>query len=169
MPAPPLAKHRWMDRITAGLLAASLGVALGAATPAFLRAAGVEIPVAASPSAAPLALPRRPPEILAHEGLPDMPFDGDDDDVPLFSDPSPGPLGPGGLRDASDPWSQVGLARGPVALHEHPGGATKIVGEVGAGELVTIVRFAGEWALVVHAGAGALVSGWAKRSEIAVR
>jgi hypothetical protein len=168
MPAPPLAKHRWMDRITAGLLAASVGVALGAATPSFLRAAGVEIPVAAPPSAAPLALPRRPPEILAHEGLPDMPFDGDDDDAPLLSDPASPPPAPG-LRDASDPWSQVGLARGPVVLHEHPAGAAKIVGEVGAGELVTVVRFAGEWALVVHAGSGALVSGWAKRSEIAVR
>jgi hypothetical protein len=165
-----------MDRITAGLLAASVGVTLGAATPAFLRAAGVEIPVAAPPSsAAPLALPRRPPEILAHEGFPDVPFDGEDDEGPLSTDPSPGPLGapspprPGPPRDRADPWSQVGLARAPVVLHEHPAGAARIVGEVGAGELVTIVRFAGEWALVVHAGSGALVSGWAKRSEIAVR
>lgn len=141
-----------MDRLTAALLAASVGIAVGAATPAFLRAAGVQLlhGAAAPPgSAAPLALPHRPPEILGHEG---PPFDPDDDDLPL-----------------PEPRGQLGLTRSPLVLHEQPAGAARGVADVEAGELVTIVRFAGDWALVYYGGSGGLVVGWAKKSEIAIR
>jgi hypothetical protein len=150
--APP-SKQRWMDRITTAILAASLGVTAGAATPALLRAAGVKTPGAPSGSAAPLALPHRPPEILGHEGAL---FDPDDDEAQL-----------------SEPHGQIGLTRGPLVLHEHPSGAARVVGEVQAGELVTILRISGEWAQVYYgagsAGGGSLVLGWARKSEIAVR
>jgi hypothetical protein len=125
--------------------------------PAFLVAGGVELRgTVASPSAAPLALPHRPPEILAHESPLDLPFDGDDDEGPLVET---GHLGDG----------QVGLTRGPLVLHEQPTGAAASAGDVEAGERVTILRVVDDWALVYHAGSAGLVVGWAKKSEIAVR
>jgi hypothetical protein len=148
---------RWIDRLTTGLLAASVGVTVGAATPAFLRAGGVELGSTVGPdSAAPLALPHRPPEILAHEGPLDLSVDADDDEGPLVE---PGHAGAG----------QVGLTRGPLVLREQPAGAAPSVGDVEAGELVTILRVNGDWALVYYGGSGGLVVGWAKKSEIAVR
>jgi hypothetical protein len=170
VPSPPPALHqktRWTDRLTTALLTASLGVAVGPAAPALLRAAGVASPAAApSESAAPLALPHRPPEILGHEGAGAL-FDPDDDEAQI-----------------SEPHGQLGLTRGPLVLHEHPADAARVVGDVQAGELVAIVRISGDWALVYYSGsaghadphppdphtpAGSLVLGWARKSEIAIR
>lgn len=153
-PAPTKVKPvrlRWVARLTTALLAASLGVLAGAATPAFLRAAGVKLRSEEPPaSAAPLALPHRPPELLSHEG-PEGLFDPDDDEAP----PSHG---------------QLGLAREKVALHEQPATVAPEVGDVEAGEMVTILRVVGEWALVYSGGDGGnLVVGWVRKSEIAVR
>ena len=81
-----------------------------------------------------------------------MPFDDADDESPL-----------------DGPHGQLGLTRGPLVLHEQPAGRAGVVGDVEAGELVTVLRVAGDWALVYYGGAGGLVVGWAKKSEIAIR
>src|SRR5262249_43325923 len=72
--AAPAHGARWVDRVTAVLLAVASGAVLASAAPALLRAAGVELPSRSdpSPSSAPLALPRVPPDILGHPGSPDL-------------------------------------------------------------------------------------------------
>jgi hypothetical protein len=149
---------RRIDRLTTALLAASVGITFGAATPSFLVAAGVDLPsvraqlpgAEPAPIDAPLALPHRPPEILGHPEGAEYPFD------------------PDGEEDAPEPHGQVGLTRRPLVLHEQPAGRATVVGEVQAGEMVTVLRVAGDWALVYYNG-GDLVVGWAKKSEIAIR
>jgi hypothetical protein len=149
---------RRIDRLTTALLAASVGITFGAATPSFLVAAGVDLPsvgaelpgTEASPAEERLVLPHRPPEIVAHPDGTEYPFDPDGDD------------------DAPEPHGQLGLTRRPLVLHEQPAGRATVVGDVKAGEMVTILRVAGDWALVYYNGGG-LVVGWAKKSEIAIR
>jgi uncharacterized protein YgiM (DUF1202 family) len=136
--------------MTTALLAVTVGVVGAAATPALLRAAGVEIPVAAAPSSdAPLALPRQPPEIRG--ALPDPSLEADDEEA------LPHPAG------------QLGLTRGSLVLRENPAQGAGVVGKVGGGELVTILRLQGDWALVYYGGGGNLVAGWARKNEIAIR
>jgi hypothetical protein len=155
-PDAPAAPTRWLNRLTTALLALSIAIAVGAATPALLRAAGSElVPRDAPPlSAPPIAMPRRPPEILGHEGEPERLFepDGESDGTPR-----PGPRG------------QLGLTRGPLVLHERAADSAGMVGAVQGGEMVTVLRIAGDWALVYYGGADGLVVGWAKKSEIAIR
>jgi uncharacterized protein YgiM (DUF1202 family) len=136
--------------MTTALLAASLGLVAFAATPAILRVAGVDIPIAAAPSsAAPLALPHPPPEIRG--ALPDPAIDVDDEEA------------------APEPGGQLGLTRGSLVLREGPALAAPVVGKVGGGELVTILRIQGDWALVYYGGGSNLVAGWARKNEIAIR
>src|SRR3954470_13512996 len=90
-PAPtsaPPRPSRWIERATSLLLAVATGATLAAATPALLRAAGAELPSGSpSDSTPPIALPHRPPEILAHPDGPEIPGallddqDGDADDA----------------------------------------------------------------------------------------
>jgi hypothetical protein len=130
----------------------SLGVVMGVATPALLRAAGADLAVtsAAPVTAPPIAMPRRPPEILAH---------GDDLEGPADYDETP----------PAEPQGQLGLTRGALVLHERPAGGAGVVGDVQAGEMVTVLRITGDWALVYYGGAEGLVIGWAKKSDIAIR
>src|SRR5262245_58350218 len=87
----PPRKARWLDRLVMALLAVAVATATAALTPALLQAGGVELPVAAKPSAdaAPLALPRRPPEIR--------------NDI-----------------EEGAPHGQLGLARTAITLHDEP-------------------------------------------------
>jgi hypothetical protein len=148
-PTPP----RWLDRITVVLLVLSVGLALGAAAPALLAVAGAPLPVTAPPaSGRPIALPHRPPEILSQ------------------------PEGPGALVDPDRepdpddaPGGQVGFTRVPLTLRELPALNAEVVGQVRAGELVTIPFISGEWALVQYGASGGMLAGWAKKSEIAIR
>jgi hypothetical protein len=156
-PNPPAQPARWIDRLATALLALSLGVVVGAATPALLHAAGSDLAVlraAPSLSASPLAMPRRPPEILAHEGDREglVESDGDSDETSL-----------------PEPHGQLGLTRTPLVLHERAADGAGVVGAVEAGERVTILRIAGDWALVYYGGADSVAIGWAKKSEIAIR
>src|SRR5262249_3369795 len=131
------------------LLVLSVSLALGAAAPAFLAAVGAPLPSAAPEGTArPLPLPHRPPEILSQ----------------------PETEGPGALFDPDDtPRGQVGLAPGPLTLREQPSLGSEVVGQVKAGELVTVPFISGEWALVYYTGSAGLLMGWAKKSEIAIR
>src|SRR5262249_50377460 len=144
----PLA-HRWLDRLTLAILVFSVSLTLGAAAPAFLAAVGAPRSSAAPEgSSRPLALPHRPPEILSQ----------------------PPSEGPGAPFDPGDPpRGQLGLTRGPLTLREQPTLGSEVVGEVKAGELVTVPFITGEWALVYYTGPGGLLMGWAKKSEIAIR
>ena len=151
-PNPPGSPARWIDRGTTALLVLSLGVVVGVATPALLRAAGADLAVtrAAPLTAPPIVMPHRPPEILAHED--DLEGPSDDDETP-----------------PSEPRGQLGLTRGPLVLHERAAGGAAVVGDVQAGEMVTVLRITGDWALVYYGGADGLVVGWAKKSDIAIR
>jgi hypothetical protein len=124
---------------------------MGVATPAILRAAGADLAVtrAAPVIAPPIVMPRRPPEILAH---------GEDLEGPSDDETPP-----------AEPQGQLGLTRGLLALHERPAGSASVVGDVQAGEVVTVLRIAGDWALVYYGGADGLMIGWAKKSDIAIR
>jgi hypothetical protein len=148
----PTTAARRIDRVTTALLAASVGLTVGVATPSFLVAAGVDLPSVRGelPAGEPLVLPHRAPEIVGHSEGTELPFDPDGDD------------------DTPEPHGQVGLTRGPLVLHDQPAGRASVVGDVQAGEMVTILRVAGDWALVYYNGGG-LVVGWAKKSEIAIR
>jgi uncharacterized protein YgiM (DUF1202 family) len=57
----------------------------------------------------------------------------------------------------------------PLVLREKPATNAEVVGRVNAGELVLVPFVSGEWALVQYGTPGGVVSGWAKKSEIAVR
>jgi hypothetical protein len=155
--AAPPAPARRIDRVTTALLAASVGITFGAATPSFLVAAGVPLPAVRGvlggkePAETPLQLPHRPPEILGHADGAEYPFDPEsEDDAP------------------PEPPGQLGLTRRTLVLHEQPAGRAKVVGDVQAGEMVTVLRAAGDWVLVYYNG-GDLMVGWAKKSEIAIR
>jgi uncharacterized protein YgiM (DUF1202 family) len=154
---------RWVDRLTTGLMVASVAVVVGVATPALLRAAGVELPIAspaAGVSGSPLALPHPPPEIraLQAEGA-EGALDADDDDPDPASEPQ--------LPRAAH--GREGTTKGTLVLHEQPTGASDVVGTLGAGEQVAVLRVVGDWALVYYGGAGALVVGWTKKSGLSVR
>jgi hypothetical protein len=160
-PDPSARPSRWLDRLTTALLAAGVSVAVAAAVPELLMAAGVELggsPWAAEPGrdTPPIAMPHRPPEILAHPDEPEI-LGGS-----LF-DPDRDPDGD------EAPRGQVGLTRVALTLHQEPESSADVVGEIKAGQPVTIPLIVGDWALVYHGGAGGLVRGWAKKSEIAIR
>ena len=156
IPPRPRRAHRWIDRVTMALLVLSVGVAIGAATPALLRAAGADLAVtnAAPAPRPPIALPRRPPEILAHARR-----------------RSRGPPTRRERRSADDRAGRTARAhaRARSCCTSSPAGGAGVVGDVQAGELVTILRVTGDWALVYYGGAEGLVVGWAKKSEIAIR
>ncbi len=148
-------------------MVASLGVVLAVATPSLLRAAGVEVPIAApegeGASAPPLLLPHPPPDLrsLDTEGA----LDGDDDGPPT----DPASPTDRSYRDPARAGSREGTTKGALALHEQPSGASEVVGSLAAGEQVAVLRVVGDWALVYYGGAGTLVLGWTKMSGIAVR
>jgi hypothetical protein len=153
-PAPPEPPARWLDRATGLLLCVAVGIALGPATPALLRAVGAPLPGLGERSEGPpIALPHQPPELLAD---PDALFDPDHDLDPEEA-------------QAQLPDGRIGLARGPLTLHDKPAPTARPLGDVKAGELVMIMRESGDWVYVVHGGEDRMVSGWAKKSEIAVR
>lgn len=150
---------RWLDRATGLLLCVAVAIALGSATPALLRALGAPLPQGAPQGEGPpLVLPRQPPELLAH---PDLLLDPDHDlDADEAQAAAPAaPAAPG----------RIGLARGPLTLHDQPALAARSLGDVQAGELVLIMREAGDWVYVLHDGDDRMLRGWAKKSEIAVR
>ena len=163
--AEPHRKARWLDRAVTLLIAAAVTGAVAAVTPALLQASGVELPVAApAHTGAPLALPHRPPDIKNHPAAP-----------PLFGPPAT-LFDPDSDGDEGAPRGQLGLTRTPITLRDTPSLSSEISGQVDAGEEVRILRVAGDWVLVYYGGAssrrgedGALVVGWAKKSEIAVR
>jgi hypothetical protein len=168
--APPAAQpepdpgpaHR-IDQLTAVLLLTAVGTAIAAAGPSILRMAGAPLP-AAQPTAAapPLDLRHQPPELLAH---PDPLFDPDRDSDP---DEASG-LGMRPADPATGDHARPGQARGALALRERPADGARPVGEVKAGEIVMIVREAGDWALVWAGGNDGIVMGWVRKSGIAVR
>lgn len=158
-PAQASAPARWLERFSALLLVAATAVAVAAAAPALLQAAGTALPrLTPEPmdgAPLPLDLGHQPPELLAN---PDPLFDRDHDSD---TDELPGALAEGRGR--------LGIARGPLPLRERPGEAGKLVAEVKAGELVMILRESGSYALVWAGGTDSVVKGWARRSGIAVR
>ena len=161
-PAEPPA--RWLDRVSGLLLCVAVGVALVPATPALLRALGIQLPGIASPSeGAPVVLPHRPPELL---GNPDSLFDPDHD---LDPDEARSPDGSDLPGAAAAAHARIGLARGPLVLHDKPTFTARSLGAVKTGEMVMIMHEAGEWVYVVSDSDEKLVSGWAKKSEIAIR
>lgn len=146
-PAPPA---RWIDRLSGALLLGAAIVSAAAAGPAVLRASGVpRLDRAAPMDAAPLDLPRLPPEILA-DPRPMLEADHD-----LDGDEPPSP--PAHLK--------IGLARRALLLRDGPSDASRGIGEIDAGALVVITREAGDWAEVRTGGP----VGWVKKSGIAVR
>ncbi len=168
---PPGARSaRWLDRLAAVLLAGSLGVTVATAVPSLLVAAGVDLPaVTLSPTH-----PYPGPAGRAHGGSlrdshPDR-FHGDDPeglDEPDYAPPE-GSLDPDRDLEGDDaPRGQLALARKSLALREQPVITAEVVGEVKAGEQVTVPLIVGEWALVSYDGGA--VMGWAKKSEIAIR
>jgi hypothetical protein len=44
-----------------------------------------------------------------------------------------------------------------------------VLGEVKAGDMLMVVKEAGEWVLAVRSGGDGVLMGWTQRSEIAVR
>ncbi len=146
----------------------ALSVALVAAGPSLLRAAGVPLPGLERDGAVPpLDLGHQPPEILAHpDDLfdPDRDSDGDEVELPWVLD---GDGDADAVPGAAHP--RIGSARGPLSLRDHPAENARLVGQVKAGELMMIEREAGDWVLVWYGGEGALLRGWAKKSGIAVR
>jgi uncharacterized protein YgiM (DUF1202 family) len=64
---------------------------------------------------------------------------------------------------------RVGLTRHGLTLRERPGEGTEITGAVKAGEVVMIMKDAGEWVLIMHSGDDDVSMGWAKRSDVAIR
>jgi hypothetical protein len=166
---PVLRGARWLDRLSGLSLTVATSVALGAAGPSLLRAAGVPLPTtdATEPDGAvpSLDLAHQPPEILAHpDDLfdPDRDSDGDEVELPWADEPDPG-AGRAMLGRA------LGSARVPLSLRDQPADGGRLVGQVKTGELMMIEREAGDWMLVWYSGDGALLRGWAKKSGIAVR
>ncbi len=150
----------WLGRLTVGVLALSVSVVSGVASTALLRAAGVELGSdGASPrSRAPMPLPRHPSAVPdralpddAPEIVVDPDRDGDGDDRP-----------PSGAIE-------LGLTRDKLRLHERPSAGAEVVGDLAAGELVSILRVVGDWVLVYHSGPAGAAVGYVKKSEIAVR
>jgi hypothetical protein len=152
-PEEPPRKARWLDRAVTALLALAFAAAMAAVTPALLQAGGIELPVAAQES---------PGELKNHPGAP-----------PLFGPPNL--FDPDADQDdpPQEAHGQLGLARTALTLHEQPSLTAEVSGAVGAGEMVQILRVAGDWVLVYYGGAPShddgLVVGWAKKSEIAIR
>ena len=158
-PPPPETRARWLDRASALLLCVAVGVALIPATPALLRALGAPLPRIGAPSEGPpLVLPHQPPELMAN---PDQLFDPEHE------------IDPDEARDpdtaAAAAHARVGLARGPLVLHDKPTLSAQPLGAVKAGELVMIMHESGDWVYVVSDSDDKLVSGWTKKSEIAIR
>jgi uncharacterized protein YgiM (DUF1202 family) len=189
-PPAPARPARWLDRATALLLVITLALAVAAAVPSLLRAAGVELPVAAAPEpAAPrIAVAHPPPEILSH---PEVPLADDEAGgserirrdpnsklPPRFTD-EPNPWVPAEPKDDDaeprrDPleYSLPSLAvvlRSALWLHEQPLESARVVGVVAAGQKVTLLTERGEWAIVMYTVGEDQRAGWAKKSEIAVR
>jgi hypothetical protein len=163
----PLPRTFWLDAIISALLALAIGVALAAATPALLQAGGLELPVtaAASPTAPPLALPHRPPEILGH---------ADEDDVvlpypsigrrPAHDEPS------GNVFDPEEARPRLATAITPLTLRASPEDDADVRGNVSAGQEVRAFDSdGGEWVFVEYQRGGVTLSGWTKRNEIAIR
>jgi uncharacterized protein YgiM (DUF1202 family) len=189
-PKPAPRPARWLDRATALLIAAALGLAMASAVPSLLHAAGVELPVAVAPAPTGprIAVPHPPPEILSH---PESPF-GDDDSVgsqrirrdpnskvpPRFTD-EPNPWVPAEPPDDDteprrDPLeyalpSRAVVLSGALWLHEQPVDSARVVGVVEAGQKVTLLTERGAWAIVMYSVGDDQRAGWAKKSEIAVR
>jgi hypothetical protein len=66
--------------------------------------------------------------------------------------------------------TQVGVAVRPIMLLEKPGDeGGRTLGEIRPGELLMVLKEAGDFALVAHNGDDGVQVGWAKKSEIAVR
>ena len=161
-PRPPPADQatqaraaRWIDRLTTGVLALSVGVTAGVTLPALLRVAGGETvdSFRAPPSLAPYPGPR---QLL-----------GSPDDVPeVLVDPDQEDEG----EDLAPPGAlEIGLTRDALTLHDHPASAAAVTGRLPAGELVTILRVVGDWILVYHTGPAGPEVGYVKKSEVAVR
>ena len=165
---PPGARSaRWLDRLAAVLIAGSLGVTVATAVPSLLVAAGVDLPTATLSPTHPRAGPYHGGSL--RDGYPNR-FHGDDPDAldePDYGPPE-GSLDPDRDLEGDDaPRGQLALARKSLALREQPVITAEVVGEVKAGEQVTVPLIVGEWALVSYDGGA--VMGWAKKSEIAIR
>jgi len=147
-----------MGRLTTFLLVASMGAVGAVATPAFLAASTGDPPIAtlsghghglALPHPLhPLHPPPAPPEIRDSD---DPTLEPDDEDA------------------LPEPPGQLGQTRQAVLLRERPAASSSVMGKVDEGELVSILRVTGDWALVYYGGSENLVAGWAKKSEIAIR
>ncbi|MCC6556103.1 MAG: SH3 domain-containing protein [Polyangiaceae bacterium] len=159
---------RWIDRVTGLLLlAAGASVALAAA-PAALRALGVGAPPRQSAA--------RLPEIRyrAPASSPRFTFDLEDDEEPEDRlDPHAGAPHGGGGGDAPAHGDtgkiRMGLARRDLAVLGEPDAAGVRLGEIKAGDVIMVVREAGEWTLVIQNGADGVTMGWVRSSEIAIR
>jgi hypothetical protein len=167
---------RWIDRVAGLLLAGSLGLTVATAVPSLLVAAGVDLPGAAWSPVGSLREGRVP---LGHRpgprGASPHRFHADDPDT-LDEDDEPGErayapetsVDPDGDVDGDDaPRGQLAMTRKSLTLREQPVVTAEVVGEVRAGEQVTVPLIVGEWALVSYDGGA--VMGWAKKSEIAIR
>ena len=170
---------RWMDTGITLLLCGAVGAVLFVATPPLLRAAGV------APTLRTAGGPVR--GVRLRPARDDAPFFPNDDE--LMADEEAPLRGPAGLRGLPRPDEQVdrapalepdahgdsdggvrlGLVRRGVKLVDQPHEGGEVIGEIGSGETVMLVKDAGEWVLVVHSGKSDLSMGWTRRSEIAVR
>jgi hypothetical protein len=138
-----------MDMLSAFLLAGAVAVVAITAAPALFRAAGVSPPEPTAPFASGRSNVDRPRTGVPHPFIAD-----DDDDV---------------IDDAAPSSARIGLARAPLVLLSRGSETARVVGHVSEGEPVMIVREAGDWVLVVYGGADDIVTGWTRKSGVAIR
>jgi Bacterial SH3 domain len=171
VPSPKRAARpaRWLDRLSVLLLVAASAAVIAVATPAILRAAGLELVLRADPRAVASVSPHRAPPPVARPPAPPV------DDAPRLTELErlyPDGMWPGqqGARDtreepaATNPKS--GHTLSPITLREHADPSAKVVGQVPAGVRLMMVRESGEWVMVVFQGPDGLLVGWAKRDAL---
>ena len=94
------------------------------------------------------------------------PRDDPDRTAPRVHDPS---AQPGSQASPGEARARFGVVRHKVALLEKPGEGARSLGEVRPGEMVMVIKEAGDYALIAYSGDDGVLMGWAKKSEIAVR
>jgi hypothetical protein len=151
---------RLTDLLTAFALAAAGLVLLGASAPSLLRVAGLgeqrEV-------ARPLLEPTREKASPHDEGR--FGFVPDDDESPL-ADQDRDPMHP--PTPSGSKHVKAGLAKSLLTIVDEPADGATRIGLVQKGQVVMVLREEGAWALVAF-GSYDVQTGWARRSEIAVR
>jgi Bacterial SH3 domain len=185
-PPKPARRGRFRDTLSLLLLLAASGGVAAAAAPAVLRAAGLGGP---EPDTSPhdaerLKLPQPPAGSPAH---PIFAPDDEDDDEPRMTELErryPDGMWPGrrtqeerdrdrelfpGLAAPDGGSHRTGLARRPLRLLEDPLPGASALAVIRAGEPVQVLKETGDWALVRYRGGEGAITGWVRKSEIAVR